>query len=79
MQRTLGVLWDVSNDAFTFRVSPGERPFTRRGVLFVINSLYDPLGFAAPVVVKGKFLVRSMASHPDDCLPENWNEPLPQD
>ena len=23
MQRTLGVLWDVSNDAFTFRVSPG--------------------------------------------------------
>jgi len=28
MQRTLGVLWDVSNDAFTFRVSPGEQPFT---------------------------------------------------
>ena len=53
MQRTLGVLWDVSNDAFTFRVSLGEKPLTRRGVLSVINSLYDPLGFAAPVVVKG--------------------------
>ena len=79
MQRTLGVLWDVLNDAFTFRVSPGEKPFTRQGVLSVINSLYDPMGFAAPVIVKGKFLLRSMVTHLDNCQPENWDEPLPQD
>ena len=70
MQRTLGVLWDVSNDAFTFRVSPGEKPFTRRGVLSVINSLYDPLGFAAPVVIKGKFLLPSMVTYHDNCQQE---------
>jgi len=57
MQPTQGVLWDVSNDAFTFQVSLGEKPFTRRGVLSIINSLYDPLGLAAPVVVKGKTLL----------------------
>ena len=79
MQHTLGVLWDVSNDAFTFRVSLGKKPFTRRGVLSLINSLYDPMGFAAPVVVKGKFLLRSMVTDLDNCQPENWDEPLPQD
>ena len=79
MQCTLGVLRDVSNDAFTFRVSLGEKPFTRRGVLSVINSLYDLLGFAAPVVVKGKLLLRPMVTHHDNCQPGNWDEPLPQD
>ncbi|XP_022808944.1 uncharacterized protein LOC111345925 [Stylophora pistillata] len=78
-QRALGVLWDVSNDAFTFRVSTGEKPFTRRGVLSVIDSLYYPLGFAAPVGVKGKFLYRSMVTRHDNCQPENWDEPLPQE
>lgn len=41
--------------------------------------MYDPLGFATPVVVKGKFLLQSMVTHHDNCQPENWDEPLPQD
>ena len=42
VQHSLGVLWDLSTDAFTFKVSLGDKPFTRRGALSVINSLYDP-------------------------------------
>ena len=55
--RALGVLWDISADTFTFKVSLRKRPFTRRGVLSIINSLYDPLGLIAPVVVRGKLLL----------------------
>ena len=74
MQRSLGLLWDMNSDTFTFRTSVDDKPFTRRGVLSVINSIYDPLGFVAPVVIKGKLLMQSMMSTMVD---NDWDEPLP--
>ena len=53
-QRSLGVFWDLETDAFTFKVSLPEKPFTRRGVLSIVNSVYDPLGFAVPVMLEGR-------------------------
>ena len=76
VQRALGVLWDISADAFTFKVSLGKRPFTRQGMLSILNSLYDPLGLAAPVIVRGKLLLRSMMANLCNLQPESWNEPL---
>ena len=48
VQRSLGVHWDLEHDSFTFKVSLPDKPFTRRGVLAVVNSVYDPLGLAVP-------------------------------
>ena len=79
LQRALGVQWDISADAFTFKVSLGRRPFTRRGVLSVLNSLYDPLGLAAPVIVRGKLLLRSMMANVSNIQPESWDEPLAEE
>ncbi|XP_076874397.1 uncharacterized protein LOC143524681 [Brachyhypopomus gauderio] len=72
VQRTLGVAWDLKNDTFTFQVSGDSKPFTRRGVLSTVNSLYDPLGFAAPVIIQGKAFLRDLTTHSQD-----WDEPLP--
>ena len=47
-QRSFGVLWDQETDAFTYKVSIPDKPLTRRGVLSVVNSVYDPLGLTAP-------------------------------
>ena len=52
-QRSLGVHWNIEKDHFTFHVSLPEKPFTRRGVLSVINSVYDPLGFVSQSSWKG--------------------------
>ena len=79
VQRALGVLWDISADAFTFKVSLGKRPFTRRGVFSILNSLYDSLGLAAPVIVRGKLLLRSMMANLSNLQPESWDEPLPEE
>ena len=79
VQRALGVQWDISADAFTFKVSLGKRPFTRRGVLSVLNSLYDPLRLAAPVIVRGKLLLRSMMASVSNIQPESWDEPLAEE
>ena len=79
VQRALGVLWDISADAFTFKVSLEKRPFTRRGVLSILNSLYDPLGLAAPVIARGKLLLRSMMANLGNLQAESWDEPLPEE
>lgn len=72
MQRSLGVSWDLKNDTFTFQVSDEHKPFTRRGVLSTINSLYDPLGFVAPILLQGKAILRELTV---DC--HDWDAPLP--
>ena len=73
MQRSLGLQWDLSSDTFTFQVTTSDKPFTRRGVLSTINSLFDPLGFAAPVSIKGRSILRELNSDATD-----WDSPLPE-
>lgn len=80
-QRSLGVIWDLKHDSFAFKVQDEEKPFTRRGVLSVINSNYDPIGLAVPVTLKGKLLLQRLVQLGKEknghCLP--WDDPLPND
>ncbi|PIK56801.1 hypothetical protein BSL78_06270 [Apostichopus japonicus] len=71
LQRSLGMLWDLDTDAFTFSVSSEDKAFTKRGDLSVVNSLYDPLGLTAPITIKGKALLRELSSEIN-----NWDEHL---
>ncbi|XP_060085112.1 uncharacterized protein LOC132564475 [Ylistrum balloti] len=72
-QRSLGICWDIVSDRFLFRADKDLKPFTRRGVLSVINSLFDPIGFTAPVTVEGRILMREAMS--SKC---GWDELLPE-
>ncbi|XP_042150458.1 uncharacterized protein LOC121838334 [Ixodes scapularis] len=73
IQRSLGICWDVKKDVFTFRVPVQDTPFTRRGVLSMVNSVYDPFGFVAPVTIQGKSLLRELVT--ETC---EWDSPLPE-
>lgn len=53
-QCSFGLNWETATDTFTFKVSVNDKPFTRRGVLSIINSLFDPLGLVAPVTIQGR-------------------------
>ncbi|KAI4873908.1 hypothetical protein NFI96_029123 [Prochilodus magdalenae] len=73
-QRSLGLRWEIQADTFTFRVTVGDKPYTRRGVLSTVNSLFDPLGFVAPVTIRGRALLRELTSHTSE-----WDKPLPEE
>ncbi len=73
IQRSLGLSWDVKRDTFTFQVTDIKKTFTRRGILATVNSLFDPLGFVAPIIIEGKFLLRELSSEALD-----WDSPLPE-
>ena len=50
VERALGVKWCVESDTFSFNVDIKLKPPTRRGILLVVSSVYDPLELAAPFV-----------------------------
>lgn len=73
-QRSLGLLWEITSDTFTYSVSTDTKPFTRRGVLSTVNSVFDPLGFLAPVTIQGRALLRELTAELSE-----WDTPLPED
>ncbi|XP_060075760.1 uncharacterized protein LOC132555429 [Ylistrum balloti] len=74
VQRSLGLSWNLAGDFFTFNSHLEDKPYTRRGISATVNGLYDPLGFAAPVVLKRKLLFRDLISST-----VGWDDPLPED
>ncbi|XP_044136507.1 uncharacterized protein LOC122928083 [Bufo gargarizans] len=76
LQRSLGLSWDLKTDSFTFRVSREEKPFTKRGVLSTVNSLYDPLGFVAPIIMQGKAFLRQITTEQEQI---DWDVLLPDE
>nr|XP_054592946.1 uncharacterized protein LOC129159777 [Nothobranchius furzeri] len=73
-QRSLGLIWEITKDTFTYSVATANKSFTRRGVLSSVNSVFDPLGLLAPVTIQGRALLRELTSECSD-----WDEPLPED
>lgn len=74
IERALGVQWCVELDVFQFRINLMDRPLTRRGVLSTVSSIFDPFGFLAPFVLKGKIILQQLCREEAD-----WDDPLPAD
>ena len=74
VERALGVSWNIEEDSFQFRVVEKEKPLTRRGVLSYIHSLYDPLGFSAPVLLVAKQLLQELCQ-----LKMDWDQEMPSE
>ena len=86
-ERVLGVEWNIENDVFKFRITLKDKPLTRHGILSTVSSIYDPLGFAAPFLLRGKRILQLLCKENigwDDAIPEElqmqwemWRNELP--
>ena len=52
--------WDTEQDTFSFRTIRDVTANTRRSILSVMSSLYDPLGLAAPMILTAKRLLQKL-------------------
>ncbi|XP_052263633.1 uncharacterized protein LOC127866840 [Dreissena polymorpha] len=71
--RALGVLWNVNDDTINFKVKLEDRPVTRRGMLSIVSSIYDPLGLVSPVTLRAKAILQSLCREKigwDDVAPQ---------
>ncbi|KRZ75006.1 hypothetical protein T10_6967 [Trichinella papuae] len=88
--KTLGILWERGADVLTFRPPEkvvAEIPDTKRGILTLAASVFDPLGCLAPYTVRAKMMIQLLWQEGiawDDPLPselrsqwQTWKEELP--
>ena len=81
LQRALGIAWDIQTDHFLVVIDIPSRPFTKRGILSTICSLFDPLGFVSPIIIAARIFQRiilppksKLTSELESC---GWDDPLP--
>jgi hypothetical protein len=73
-ERTLGTVWCIESDTFTFRVELRDKPLTRRGILSSVSSVFDPLGLVAPFILTGRQILKELCDQGAD-----WDDPVPED
>ena len=72
-ERALGVQWNVQADTFSFKIASKEKPATRRGILSIVSSIYDPLGFVSPCILPAKGILQDL------CLKGlGWDDQIPE-
>ena len=76
-QSALGLKWDIEDDKFVREVSDqlmsatSKVPLTKRGMVSVVYSLFDSLGFIAPYIIKAKLLLQTL-----NRKGIGWDEPV---
>ena len=71
-EQVLGVLWNTETDNFGFKVTLKQKPITRRGLLSIISSVYDPVGLAALFLLQGRLINHEL--HKENLC---WDEVIP--
>jgi hypothetical protein len=74
LERALGVQWCAESDTFGFRITMSDKPFTRRGLLSLVSSIYDPLGFIAPFTLTAKRILQDLCREKD----LGWDDEPPE-
>ena len=69
----LGLQWNVEKDAFTYDIHIEEKPLSRRGLLSMTASLFNPLGFVCPIILIPKLIQQELCKSQlqwDDRMPD---------
>jgi hypothetical protein len=73
-ERALGVYWDVEQDVLGYRIKNMDKPHTKRGLLSMLSSIYDPLGLASPFILQARKVVQDLCRKG-----VGWDDPIPHD
>nr|XP_018906994.1 PREDICTED: uncharacterized protein LOC109036994 [Bemisia tabaci] len=68
----LGIQWDGKGDEFSYEVNFRPHAETKRGILSMIASIYDPNGWLAPVIFRAKLFVKALF-----LLKQPWDAVVP--
>ncbi|XP_062557578.1 uncharacterized protein LOC134222449 [Armigeres subalbatus] len=80
--KTLGLIWMPKSDQLKFNFNiPSERPsqkFSKREVLSVIATLFDPLGLLGAAITTAKIVMQLLWRYRDeDDRALDWDQPIP--
>ena len=73
-ERTLGLIWNIDKDTFTFKPVWKKLPNTKRGILSIVSSTFDPLGILTPSLIEAKYIIQQLWKEKigwDEKIPDN--------
>ncbi len=71
-QRALGILWSQSNDTMGYNANIEMKKVTKRGMLSMLSSIFDPLGWLCGYVLKARHIIQEL------CRKKiGWDENVP--
>lgn len=73
IERALGIQWRMKSDTFQFRIVLQDKPLTRRGILSTVSSVYNPLGYLAPVILTERQILQGLCQDKSD-----WDNLVPE-
>nr|CAH7735528.1 unnamed protein product [Callosobruchus chinensis] len=75
IRHALGLTWYPNQDmlSYAFKIEFPNKRITKRVVLSVVASIFDPLGLMSPVIISFKILLQQLWQQN-----LQWDEPLPQ-
>jgi hypothetical protein len=74
VEKALGIHWNLKEDALTFTFDVKDKSPTKRNVLSMVASVFDPLGLVAAAVLPGRLVLQeAMRSKVE------WDELIPTD
>ena len=73
-KKTLCIHWNIGKDKLGFDVNFKDKPNTKRGMLSMVSSIYDPLGLVSPFVLEGRQII-----HMSSLSQLAWDEPVDED
>lgn len=73
--KVLGIEWDTENDTLALKPNriTTQSNYTKRKILQVTASIYDPCGFVAPITLPAKILIQDLWKQK-----LKWDDKLPQ-
>ncbi|XP_077973258.1 uncharacterized protein LOC144428215 [Styela clava] len=87
-ERVLGVVWFVIEDCFGFNTKLKTKPATKRGVLAILSSVFDPMGIVSPVILQARLIFQELCRQQlgwDETIGENeqiawesWTKAIPE-
>ena len=72
IERALEIFWDAENDVIKFKIDLKDPPMTRRGMLSVISSIYDPIWLACLFILQRRRLHQGLCQ-----VMLGWDEMVP--
>ena len=70
--RALGVQWCIETDCLKYNLDEVNQKPTRRNILSVMSSIFDPFGATSPFVLRAKMILQSL------CRDKvGWDDPIP--
>ena len=81
--KALGICWNIADDTFSFRIKLDRTSLTKRTMLSMISTIYDPLGFAALFALEGRRILQSLCNQNlpwdmevNDDVKKEWNKSI---